>query len=340
MLDNNKLVELKSDVFKLILNSIAGYNNSNSNHFASISASNDTKRRLFKNIKATFKYIYFLDPIDCVANLCDLAWLIRDNRRLLTYVIGGKCSNGTAVAILNSLGFSSCVSTTTTSRPSTTSSTLRPVASSCPSSSSISPCTCTMTSYNTSRLNCNSQSLNDMQLSNILTAFLVPTSDIAPLVEIDACCNQLTQIPDQISMFTSLANLILYSNQITSIPTKAFKSSLSASIEIDFHSNNITVIPSGSFNFSSSTSVTINLSNNQITSIPTGVFVFPNATSIFIYLSSNQIVNMPSGLFNYPLATQIVIDLANNQITTLRSGIFLGKLTIICYLFTAYFYSF
>ena len=37
---------------------------------------------------------YFTDPIDCVSDVCHLAWIIRENRHLLKAVRDAQCSNG------------------------------------------------------------------------------------------------------------------------------------------------------------------------------------------------------------------------------------------------------
>ena len=57
-------------------------------------------------------YAAVLDPIDCVTDICHLAWLIRDNRHLL-YVVGDatQCSNGTVFRDLR-LNKGDCLSTT------------------------------------------------------------------------------------------------------------------------------------------------------------------------------------------------------------------------------------
>ena len=47
-----------------------------------------------------------VDPIDC--SNCNLAWLIRDNRQLLTPISGGTCSNGTVFANLNPYAYANC----------------------------------------------------------------------------------------------------------------------------------------------------------------------------------------------------------------------------------------
>lgn len=46
-----------------------------------------------------------IDTIDCEKDVCHLAWLIRDNRHLLSAVSRGKCSNGTTFEKLDPEGF-------------------------------------------------------------------------------------------------------------------------------------------------------------------------------------------------------------------------------------------
>ena len=46
------------------------------------------------------------DPFDC--GDCHLAWLIRNNRRLLPAVAGGYCSNGTRFEALDPSGYANC----------------------------------------------------------------------------------------------------------------------------------------------------------------------------------------------------------------------------------------
>jgi len=49
-----------------------------------------------------------IDPIDCVSDLCHLAWLIRYNRNLLPAVSDGFCSNGTRFEDLNQSAYANC----------------------------------------------------------------------------------------------------------------------------------------------------------------------------------------------------------------------------------------
>ena len=255
-------------------------------------------------------YIH-LDPIDCTANLCDLAWLIRDNRQLLNYVKSGTCSNGTAFTNLNPSGFPINCNVVTTPSP--------PIEG-CPQSAAISPCKCSK-SMNGININCKNQSLSDSQLSTILNVFLSP--GISPVTQLDASYNKLTKIPSQIPNFTSLQFIQLNSNQITSIPSGTFNYPSTTYLMVDLSWNQIRDISSCAFNLPKIKTIQIYLYSNLIASIPYGTFNFPTATDVSILLFSNQITSLPSDPFNYPLATQVVVYLYSNQITSIPSGAFI-----------------
>ncbi len=53
---------------------------------------------------------FCLDPIDCSdLNICNLAWLIRDEKsKLEKKIIEGNCSNGTSFEMLPLVRFSNC----------------------------------------------------------------------------------------------------------------------------------------------------------------------------------------------------------------------------------------
>ena len=261
-----------------------------------------------------------LDPINCVANLCDLTWLILDNPQLLNMnVMGGTCSNGTSFNMLNPMGFTSCnITTTSTSVPPTTTQSL---ISGCPPSTSISPCTCTtaymMNGITSLYVNCYNtfQNITDSQLSNALDVFLSPQY-ISPVVQIMAMQNQLTHVPSQISKFKSLTFLDLSYNQITNIsPLSGLSFPFNASyVSIMLMNNKITNIPSGTINITSVTSITVDLSSNNITSLPTKAFTFPSTNSMMM--------NM--------------LNLRNNQITIISPGAFQG---ILSFHFSRYFHE-
>ena len=54
-----------------------------------------------------FQYFY-ADPIDCETDPCHLAWLLRDNRYLLSSFSDAKCSNGTELKKVDRRMFGHC----------------------------------------------------------------------------------------------------------------------------------------------------------------------------------------------------------------------------------------
>ena len=261
---------------------------------------------------------FHLDPINCVANLCDLAWLILDNPPLVMNARGGTCSNGTAFINLNPLGFTSCNITTTTMQFTTTSvppTTTHSLIVGCPSSTSISPCTCDTVYYNNTlnglSINCEFQNLTDSQLSNVLDVFLSPQY-VSPVFRIKAYQNKLTRVPSQISHFKAAYTIDFSNNQITNI------SSFSG-----------TIAPSNSM-------INIILTGNKITSIPSGIFNCASAASCFIELSSNNITSIPANAFIFPQTNSLMtngLSLYNNQISTIAPGAFQGILSLHIHLF-------
>jgi len=251
-----------------------------------------------------------------MANLCDLAWLIRDNPQFVnTNVMSGTCSNGTSFTNLNSMGFTSCNITTTTLQPSTTKSTTTavtpttttsPPAEGCPPASSISPCTCS-TSHPGGPIflyvYCSNLNVTDLQFSKALNVFLSPQY-ISPVVSMYASYNQLTQIPSQIAKFKSLAYLDLSYNQITNISSLngLIFSSNASFVSIMLNNNKITNVPSGTFNCTASSTYycTIDLSYNNITALSTKAFTYLSTNSMamnMLNLKSNQIAGISPGAF-------------------------------------------
>ena len=203
----------------------------------------------------------YLDPIDC--RDCNLAWLIRDNPKLIDYVFHGVCSNGTAFSNLNSKGYSHCP--------------LSPI-----NPCNASPCNCTSSTINSAglALNCVNAGLDDTQMSDILNYFLSP--GVGPLMEIDAGYNSLTKIPIQLSQFQSIESIDLRNNKITSISSGTFNYKSIKSIFIILFGNQITSISPGIFNFPSATSIFIDINSNLISKFPSGVFNFPSASVVNI----------------------------------------------------------
>ncbi len=199
----------------------------------------------------------------------------------------------------------------------------------CPTASSIYPCTCsqyyrysTEPISNRIALDCNKKNLTDSQVGAILNKVLL-ASGISPVIKIVAGFNQLTKIPPQISKFSTLSFVDFTYNQITSIPPKALHLLSSTSVNIDLTFNKITSISSGAFKFPSASQIKLTLDSNQIGIIPEGLFNFPSVFFISISLRFNQISVIPSGSFNYPSAGIVEIFLSSNsQITSVPSDAF------------------
>jgi hypothetical protein len=167
----------------------------------------------------------------------------------------------------------------------------------CPSTSVILPCSCSASTINPIGLaiDCASAGLSDSEMSYVLNAFLSP--DISPVIELEALGNQLTQVPSQLSQFTSITT-------------------------IDFSGDNhITSIPVGSI-VSFATNINMFLYFNGLTTVPLGAFIFPNAESIYIGFNSNSITTIVPGAFNFPNASNIIFDFGSNQISTIAPDTF------------------
>lgn len=230
---------------------------------------------------------------------------------------------------MTKLSASQTTTTTTSSAPTTSLKTTTPSPiSGCPPSASIFPCTCSTSqlvrAYPELYITCNNLNLTDLQLSNVLNVLISPQFT-SPVVSLSASQNQLTQIPNQISQFKTLANLDLSKNLISNISSLiglSFNPS-SASISINLNYNKITNIPAGTFKYPNATSIFVGLVSNQITNISSDSFIFSSATnSINIVLSENRISALPSGMFSYPSATSIYLGFWNNSLTAIPSGMF------------------
>ena len=175
----------------------------------------------------------------------------------------------------------------------------------CPSATDISPCICraSVIDPNGIAINCTSAGLNDLQMSSILNAFLLP--GVSPVIELEAVGNRLTKVPLPISKFTAIASLDFsgYDNQITSIPVGSF--------------------------VSFATNINIYLYFNQLNTIPSGAFTFPNAKTIYIGLDSNFITTIAPGAFNFPVASDVRLDFGSNLISSIDPGTFNQGKTIL-----------
>ena len=119
---------------------------------------------------------------------------------------------------------------------------------------------------------------------------------------------------------TSLQNLYLSQNQLTSLPDGIF-SDLTSLRYLDLWQNRLTSLPEDVF--SGLTSLQdLNLSGNRLTSLPKDVF--SDLTSLEILeLQENQLTSLPEGVFSR-LALLWWLRLGANQLTSLSKGVFSG----------------
>ena len=109
-LNDNKLTRFESAVFQSVLEKIAPYGGypisylyiENSKYTILIRLLIETSFAIFTNVLSP------IDPIDCVTDFCHMAWLVRDNRQLLSAIRFGYCSNGTAFNQLNPGPYINC----------------------------------------------------------------------------------------------------------------------------------------------------------------------------------------------------------------------------------------
>ena len=199
----------------------------------------------------------------------------------------------------------------------------------CPPASQVYPCTCT--NYNPGLcIFCDSLNMNDLQMSNVLNAFLSP--DVSPVVSFSAYNNLLMKIPSQIANFTQLNQVQLSGNQITSIPTGAFNFSQSTSLKFYLYlfQNKISTVQTEAFIFPPSlynSSISINLANNELTAmLPKSAIVSQSSILYFsLNLNSNKITAIPQKSLNFLSLTSgsgILLDFGYNQITSIPLNTF------------------
>ena len=188
-----------------------------------------------------------LDPIDCVTDICHLAWLIRDYPHLMRSIVGGQCSNGTSFQSLF-LNDADC--------PLTSSVTVVDQSNKfCPKSELIWPCKCFnrgIEPNGTMALDCNGQSLSDEEASHILNNFIRNSSDFTLLRQVSLMVNLLTRIPKEIRLFPRLTQMNFGGNLIGTIRAADFNFTSpivndDEIIHILLFANNINYIEPGAF---------------------------------------------------------------------------------------------
>lgn len=111
--------------------------------------------------------------------------------------------------------------------------------------------------------------MKDGSVDEVLQALSEP--GISTTIEFAVYNSSLTKVPTNLSNLPELNLIWLHENQITSIPSGAFKSSR-AYIKINLSKNLISSIEPGAFDYPNARNAELDLSNNKLTTIPAGVF--------------------------------------------------------------------
>lgn len=188
----------------------------------------------------------FSDSIDCVTDICHLAWLIKYNQHLMKGISFGICSNGTAFEdlVLNDVNCS-LASLSAIYQPNRF----------CPESEVIAPCKCVNYGFETNgmmALDCAKLTLNDEETSHILTTFIRNSSDFTLLRLVSFMLNGITKIPREIRLFPRLTQMNFAFNRISTIRADDFNFtspivSNDETVYIVVAINNINYIEPGAF---------------------------------------------------------------------------------------------
>jgi len=96
-----------------------------------------------------------------------------------------------------------------------------------------------------SSLLCAGFDLDDIRVSQILNAFFSLGID-APITSLSLDSNQLTRVPDQISLFSKLEYLNLNYNLITTVTTGSLNIAVPFELELQYNPT-LTIIEAGAF---------------------------------------------------------------------------------------------
>lgn len=175
-----------------------------------------------------------------------------------------------------------------------------------------------------------------LDASNRNIVNLTGIDKLTSLTNLDLHNNRITSLPDSIGSLSGLTELHLYSNQLTSLPDSI--GNLTSLIGLYLFNNQITSLPNTIGNLSSLTN--LNLYNNKLTNLPdsignlsslTGLYVYNNKLTSLpnsignlsnltdLYLPSNQLTSLPNSIGN--LSKLVVLNLNNNQLTSLPDSI-------------------
>ena len=126
--------------------------------------------------------------------------------------------------------------------------------------------------------------------------------------------------PGDFAGMTSLEELHLGNNRLTSLPADLFDS-LARLNSLNLDHNRLTALPAGAFDSLARLGF-LELDNNQLSELPAGVFDGPTRLAV-LSLHGNQLTALPAGLFD-GLTSLGQISLDHNGLTALPDGVFDG----------------
>ena len=152
--------------------------------------------------------------------------------------------------------------------------------------------------------------LHGLELSGALPAEIGQLTSLTELVLND---NQLTSVPAEIGQLTSLVALRLYENELTSVPAEIGQ--LTSLEELFLNGNQLTSVPA---EIGQLTSLRwLHLNGNQLTSVPAEIGQLTSLEKLWLY--SNQLTSVPAEIGQ--LTSLERLGLSDNQLTRLPGAI-------------------
>ena len=157
-----------------------------------------------------------------------------------------------------------------------------------------------------------------LDLSN-LGLDMVPDSigQLTSLTELRLDGNQLTTVPDSIGQLTSLTYLSLRDNQLTTVPDSIGQ--LTSLTYLSLRGNQLTTVPDSIGQLTSLTQLFLH--GNQLTTEPDSIGQLTSLTQLWLY--DNQLTTVPDSIGQLTSLTELYLH--GNQLTTVPDSI--GQLT-------------
>jgi leucine-rich repeat protein SHOC2 len=152
--------------------------------------------------------------------------------------------------------------------------------------------------------------LGEMGLTGAVPAEI---GQLTSLAELWLDGNQLTSVPAEIGRLTSLTRLDLYGNQLTSLPTEIGQ--LTSLERLYLGHNQLTSVPTEIGQLTSLRK--LGLQANQLTSVPAGIWRFTSLESLG--LGGNKLKGVPTEIGQ--LTSLRELDLRENQLTSVSAAI-------------------